>query len=814
MKKYLIVIVFFAFYSAPVFSFETFEEKLKVGADFCKAKLFDASIEVFKEMLISSKDGSSEKEIIQKALAEAYFQNENYDKVIEVIDNQCDKESKLLAAMAFNQLKKYKQAVSCLLPFKSTEDDMLIYELGFSKFYLNELDEAELLFTLLTHSDVKKFIYLSKIYLIRIDLCRLNIDKALRSLSELQSILPKDHTMQDEVKFLEGQIFFKKHEYKMAIHAFESIMPSQDTFVHAWQQQVLNYLGWSYARTAEPRHPKKIFETQDQPNPHYAKNLYFKGLDELKKGRELYVLHENEKALLGLNRASQLFETAAELLKKSDKKLALFSLRAEAEALSEQNTKASLLKSILVLDEISSENEILNLLMDPDEIPFLKAIVLFKLKNIDEENQEEYALKLETLLNQSLSLYKYGKFADSNLNLLGCFYYKEKKYDLSEKAYLLLSSDYPKSPFVGDALFYAALSKELQNKDRAEVKALKNLVYTKYPNSKHADESYFFYYTYQDYIEGDRAAIKHLQCFAEHFPKSPLLLNSYYLLGMDHKRDRKTPEGKWIRKKNLTMAIDYFQSVESHFDILYKAGLLNEELSFYVTIRYLSLTEKAITNLKIAEDSQKVKAQIYLEYAKNLNLEIIEDFKNPENSLAKWLMDQEPIPKFLEESSYFLGLTYVKSNNLTAAKKTFYEMIETYRTYAITKGFFLSRAWYELGIMSMRDEDFTLALSCLLKAEDASKGKILNSEQKLDLWIQQSLCYQGLKQFDQAILVLSKVVNDDAISMQRLKAMYLRAEMYENQGRFELSRKQLEATSKKGGEWALKAKSKLENLNY
>ncbi len=61
-----------------------------------------------------------------------------------------------------------------------------------------------------------------------------------------------------------------------------------------------------------------------------------------------------------------------------------------------------------------------------------------------------------------------------------------------------------------------------------------------------------------------------------------------------------------------------------------------------------------------------------------------------------------------------------------------------------------------------------------------------------------------------AILTLSKVVNDDAISGMRLKAMYLRAEIYAQQGRRDLSRKQLEATAKKGGEWGQKAKETLE----
>ena len=60
------------------------------------------------------------------------------------------------------------------------------------------------------------------------------------------------------------------------------------------------------------------------------------------------------------------------------------------------------------------------------------------------------------------------------------------------------------------------------------------------------------------------------------------------------------------------------------------------------------------------------------------------------------------------------------------------------------------------------------------------------------------------------MMLLSKVINDNAISGLRLNAMYLRAEIYEQQGRHDLAIKQLEATAKKAGEWALKAKEKLE----
>ena len=60
--------------------------------------------------------------------------------------------------------------------------------------------------------------------------------------------------------------------------------------------------------------------------------------------------------------------------------------------------------------------------------------------------------------------------------------------------------------------------------------------------------------------------------------------------------------------------------------------------------------------------------------------------------------------------------------------------------------------------------------------------------------------------------LLSRVINDDVISPLRIKAMFLRADVYELQGRPELAIKQLEATSLKGGEWAQKAKEKLEQV--
>lgn len=137
-------------------------------------------------------------------------------------------------------------------------------------------------------------------------------------------------------------------------------------------------------------------------------------------------------------------------------------------------------------------------------------------------------------------------------------------------------------------------------------------------------------------------------------------------------------------------------------------------------------------------------------------------------------------------------------------------MIDRYRKAGVTKGYFLARTWMEKGLIARRSGDCEMALESFSLAEDASKGKVFSADQRLELWIQQSLCYKDLKQYDQSMRLLSQVINDDAISGMRLKAMFLRADLYELQGRPELALKQLEATAKKGGEWGQKAKAALD----
>jgi hypothetical protein len=57
---------------------------------------------------------------------------------------------------------------------------------------------------------------------------------------------------------------------------------------------------------------------------------------------------------------------------------------------------------------------------------------------------------------------------------------------------------------------------------------------------------------------------------------------------------------------------------------------------------------------------------------------------------------------------------------------------------------------------------------------------------------------------------LSEVINYQAVSQLRLKAMYLRAQFYAEQAKPVLARKQLESLALKDGPWGQKAKEQLE----
>ncbi len=112
-------------------------------------------------------------------------------------------------------------------------------------------------------------------------------------------------------------------------------------------------------------------------------------------------------------------------------------------------------------------------------------------------------------------------------------------------------------------------------------------------------------------------------------------------------------------------------------------------------------------------------------------------------------------------------------------------------------------------MLAKQQEHYAKAIEDFTLADQTAKGNTLTPDQFLDIWIQISLCYRSMGRYDLAMLSLSKVINENMISSLRIKAMYLRAEIYELQGRTDLARKQLESTAKKGGRMGSKGQRKI-----
>lgn len=628
----------------------------------------------------------------------------------------------------------------------------------------------------------------------------------------------------DERVFLAlGQCYLTKAsrlKEEKAYHEAEKLLAKNEVFVshEAKTHALLLRAEAAPSYSTRDMFYRQLTQDGNSDSPYYAKGWYLRGLNDYEEGLSLSSLNRNDESAKVFERAAISLKKAYELLKNSEKSRAALALKYQALAYYNQKSKEGYLAGYTILDSLIKQQSDIHLaLQDPDEIFYFHSLLASLIAQMENQNLEKKAAMEEAArqsLQQAIINFPKGKFAPHSLNLLGLLQYANGTFLESKQTFIKLVEEYPESSLASEALFWCSFCSERLQESPANIRAYRQQVYERYPLSPYAAEAYFSYYSYRDYLQGDRAAIKHLQAFKEKFPESPYLINAYYLIGLDYKRDRKTPEGKWVRRKNLTSAIDAFQEVENMFDSLTQKNLIAaNDLEYFVSVRYRSTLERALANLAIADESQGAKKKIYLEYAEEVFYHIMQDFENSQNTLAKLLINKEPYPAIQEESAYWLAQTYIRAKDDEEAEKVLSQMIEKYQSAKITRGYFLSRVWYEQGMIAMRRQENNLAIKYFAHAEDAAKGKILSADQKLDLWIQQSLCYQALKQLDKAMLILSKVINDDAVSGMRLKAMYLRAEIYELQGRQELARKQLEATAKKGGEWALKAKSKLEQ-NY
>ena len=557
---------------------------------------------------------------------------------------------------------------------------------------------------------------------------------------------------------------------------------------------------------------KKLYE-QLLFDPHHtrafcAKVWFLKGLNDFEEGLRCQRQNLNV-ATLHLEQAAQDFAQAFEIGNDTDSEQNALALKYRALAYVLQPEQKKARQAWQAITQLIDEPSLLSSFEYPQEIYCVAAWTALHLPDI------EILQEAKNILNRDIATAKSSTIWEERcLKLEGLICLQLKEWQQADILFARLLHDFPHSSSYGEAWFWRAHGADQQLNTSLKKEYLQQ-VYTQDPQSAYAPLAYFHLYSYRDYMRGQRKAIKHLQAMPLLFPTHPLLISAYYLMGLNHKKDHLSEEGQVLRHKDWTAAIEAFQLAESTFENLFEKNLiLPSHLTYFIQVCYRSKLERAQANLAIAQSSIGGKRQIYLEYAEGVFKQLIQDFTTPSSlAMERLVHPLSPYPKIWAEAEFKLAQTYKEKKCWNEAEAILDESLKHYRQAQITQGYGLMHVWYEKGKLAQERIDESGALQCYIEAEKATREcSGLSPNEKLDLWIQQSLCYKGLHQLESAMLLLSRVINDDVISPLRIKAMFLRAEIYELQGRPELAVKQLEATARKGGEWAQKAQEKLEEV--
>lgn len=623
---------------------------------------------------------------------------------------------------------------------------------------------------------------------------------------------PKDPLEEKTILAL-ARLHLLRHVYLNDEHSYseiDALLSQAETFNFLENRAEALYIRAEAAETYEQK--ARLYQALTdskmyQGTPSYQRGWYCRAINEYQHAGLLREMNDPS-ASESFTHSAQAFQTSYEILRNSDKAAAGLSLKYQAQAFFYLGSPEALARSLSLLDQIVNEQEIFEAIEEKDEVLYCLGLVASQLFQYDQE--EKYEKIAEHSLHQVVRLFPDSAFADDALFTLANLYLQNECYENAQPVFLALAKKYPSSIYASEAWFWAAHCAEETEPDEENARHFRRQVFELYPQSQHAGEAYFRTYSFAEYLHGDSSAFAHLQAMEALFPDSPFIIVAKYLLGLDQKEDRKTPQGQLLHPKSLPSALEALESAKATFDLFFEKKLIPEEhLDYLINIRYRALLAHSLILLSLAEDSPEAEKEKYLNGAAD-DLEIITmDFRTPEHKLTSRLLEADAYPRIYEESQFALAQVYLKKQQEDNAEKILSEMLNQYKSLEVASGYYLSRTWYELALITMNKGKFETALHRFDQAEYAGRNAILTVEQKLDLWIQKSHCYRNLKQTNMAMLMLSHVINENATSSLRIKAMVLRADLYALQGRHELAIKQLEAASRKGGEWAQEAKEKL-----
>lgn len=420
-----------------------------------------------------------------------------------------------------------------------------------------------------------------------------------------------------------------------------------------------------------------LIEEKGHPAWFYEDCWFEKGKDALEQGKKLRkLLSKKKEAKSAFQEACQSFSQTMQHIQDSDKAYQALKLKALAHYY-QDSLEENLIAWNIVHELMQHKNT--------QDVYYLAAQIG---NNLLERGV--VFTEVESLLTRGLAIDPQSQIAPVFLKALAMLYIAQTDYNKADACWDRLLKEYPEITYQGERKFWKAKCAEKLG-DLEKMKNLFQEIYENDPDSTYAAPAYFNYYSYREYLQGSRRSLKHLQKMNKLFPDSPLSITANYLLGLDHKKDRISENGKPQHRKDLIAAIQSFQEAESTFDRLQQKNLIPEnDFSYYQQIRYRANLERALANLAIARESHDAKKKVYLEYTTEVLKQLQDDFHAKESSILLYF-------PLLEEAEFRLAETYLEAGKTSEALNVLDHMLEHYSKASIDSSNFLCRLWIEKG---------------------------------------------------------------------------------------------------------------------
>lgn len=804
--------------------------------------LYHDAIPLYEQLLVDSPDQAQKSRFVIR-LAQCHANMKNDEKAVSLLlsmphstDQIIQKEHDLLLAGLYRLQKNYSKGVEILQGYCSENDcsDPIKLELGIHLWLNGSMQAAkEVLSSISFNENASAIYYTSQMYLSQIFFREKDLDAEKKLASHLATYIKEDSPYFSFLLYLKGLISFQEDNFIQSSDYFEKVLSTKGIEKQPWYELNLYYSALNDSRQllnpilnseqieelfTKAEKALKLLITISPTEKHYLSlieldTFKFKKLNDQKALSEAKALIQQMElnASLGTRTSLRLMEidlfpdylsrdlSYVKLLEEWGhnesvgivwyyKGLNHFKEAAQVKDLKDSQLlyKQALLAFDAALPLLKNTNPALattsklyqshaRFLLDPT--PANADKMMYELKDNPSGSYVEYLLRSLALLYSELG-------------------YEDQSQLLWEK----IVSENTNLPFRCEALYCLANHAKKKN-DLDKSKEYFKEIYMTSSTCHLASSAYFNYYSFKDYMHGQKKAIKHLEAMEKMYPQDPLLILSHYLIGLNHKKNRQNEDGKVMKHRDRLAAIEAFQKAELLFDELNDTKELSKEnYSYYWKVKTQATLERAQANLEIARDAEGAKKQIYAEYAKEVFQQIQDEFH-------KRMLNSQ-YEESLEQAEFRLAELALMQGNSAKADAIFEHMLQHYEAANLAKSYLLSRLWYEKAMIKKDHQEFPKALLYLSQSEKAYDH--LEPDELLDLWIQKGLCHKELGQLEEAMRVFSSVVNYETISQLRLKALYLRAEIYELQGKHDLARKQLEALAKKGGQWSLRAQEKLQ----